>query len=213
MKGHCPHGEFELLEGCKQCVEEWRQIDTKLDADKELLTAAEVGEMLEKTSKVIREALPTCEEIAERFKVVEESLEQPNPLRIVPSVSTGATSSELVEVKPPITALIKVKPETDVEVMSFYTEALKLQEYAEKRVIATIDDLKPATDDLSIIARVKRGMEEKRKDYLKPFQDHIKETNEVYKTLMQPIEEADRITRSKILTFQQEQNRKHQESG
>ena len=108
---------------------------------------------------------------------------------------------------PPDNARVKVQPEQDVQVMAFYSEALSLQKYAESRVIATAADLRPATDDLSIISRLKKSMEAKRKDYLAPFQEHIKEVNEAYKRLMEPIERADRITRSKILAFQAEQDR------
>lgn len=111
------------------------------------------------------------------------------------------------KVEEPNTVMVKVKPDLDAEVTTIYTEALKLQEYATARVIATAEDLKPATDDLSIIAKVKKALEEKRREYLKPLQDHVKEINEVFKILMQPIEQADRVTRSKILAFQAEQDR------
>lgn len=104
-------------------------------------------------------------------------------------------------------ALVIVKPEQDIEVRSFYLQALKLRAWAGARVIATPDDLKPATDELSVIAKVKKGLEGKKRDYLKPFQDHVKETNEAYKSLMEPIETADKITRDKILAFRQEQER------
>jgi len=103
------------------------------------------------------------------------------------------------------TALIKINPRIDNEVLSFHNEALKLQEYAEARVIATAGDLKPATDDLSIIARVKKALEEKRKEYVKPLQEHVKEINETFKSLMGPIEQADTVTREKILAFQSKQ--------
>ena len=104
-----------------------------------------------------------------------------------------------------VTTLVKIKPEADTHVMAFYSEALKLKEYAESRSIIAVEDLAPATVDLSIIARVKKGMEGRRKDYLHPFQEHIKEVNEDYKRLMEPVETADRITREKILTFQLKQ--------
>lgn len=107
----------------------------------------------------------------------------------------------------PNTVMVRIKPNLDAEVKTIYSEALKLQEYATARVIATAEDLKPATDDLSIIHKVKKALEEKRKEYLKPLQDHVKEINEVFKTLTYPIEEADRITGSKILAFQAEQDR------
>jgi len=100
----------------------------------------------------------------------------------------------------------------DEEVIAFYNQAINLRDYAESRVIVTNDDLKPATDDLSIITSVKKRMEAKRKDYLAPFQNHIREVNEAYKTLMNPIEQADIITRGKILAFSAEQERKRREA-
>ncbi len=109
------------------------------------------------------------------------------------------------------TSLIRINPQQDLEVMHFYEEAKKLQQYAEIRTIATAEDTKAATNDLSLIAKLKKAMESKRKDYLQPFQEHVKEVNEVYKTLMLPVETADKITREKIMAYQREQERKRQE--
>jgi len=103
------------------------------------------------------------------------------------------------------TALLRIDPRQDAIVIGFYDEAKKLLDYANARVIVSLDDAKLATDDLSMIAKLKKAMESKRKDYLQPFQDHVKEVNEIYKTLMQPIETADMVTRSKVLSFQREQ--------
>ena len=107
--------------------------------------------------------------------------------------------------------LVLVKPETDAQLMAFYSEAVRLKEFAESRVITCNDDLKPANDDLVIIRKIKKGMEAKRKDYLSPFQNHVKEVNEAYKTLMEPIEQADKITTDKMLAFDAEQKRKRRE--
>ena len=103
------------------------------------------------------------------------------------------------------TALLRIDPRQDAIVIGFYDEAKKLLDYANARVIMSLDDAKLAADDLSMIAKLKKAMESKRKDYLQPFQDHVKEVNEIYKTLMQPIETADMVTRSKVLSFQREQ--------
>ena len=54
-----------------------------------------------------------------------------------------------------ITALTN-RPGADAEAINNYSEALKLRDYAEKRVIQTLEDAKIATDDLSIISRLKR---------------------------------------------------------
>jgi len=124
---------------------------------------------------------------------------------------TATSIPEISMAEPPPTAIVRVKPEQDIEVQSFYEQALKLAEYAGARDIAIAEDLKPATDDLSIIAKVKKALEGKRKEFVTPLQDHIKEINNAFKRLMEPIEIADGLTRSKILTFQQEQERIRQE--
>ncbi len=108
--------------------------------------------------------------------------------------------------------LTLLNPENDLQLLLFFEQAVRLKEVAEARVIMSNDDLKPATDDLSIIAKVKKGMEERRKDYLKPFQDHVKETNEAYKRLMEPIEKAWALTKQQMLEFEAEQERKHREA-
>jgi len=105
------------------------------------------------------------------------------------------------------TTLIKIAPSSDSEVQAFYNQALQLREYAEARVIATFEDLMPATIDLSLIAKIKKGIEEKRKEYVQPLQFHVKEINDAFKALMEPIETADKITRQKILAFNAEQDR------
>ncbi len=110
------------------------------------------------------------------------------------------------------TNLVLVKPEANIEVIAFYNQAVSLRDFARARVITTNDDLKPANDDLILIRKVKKAMEEKRKEYLKPFQDHVKETNDAYKTLMEPIEEADKLTANKMLAFDAEQKRKIREA-
>ena len=103
------------------------------------------------------------------------------------------------------TALVEIRPDLDMQVKAFYNEAIKAKEYAEARVIATVDDLKPATDNLSLIAKLKKAMEDKRKEYVKPLQDHVKAINDAFRTLMEPIEHADAVIRQKILNFQLKQ--------
>lgn len=109
------------------------------------------------------------------------------------------------------TTEIKIRPEMNPQLISYFDEAVKLLDYAEARVIAATEDLEAATNDLSIIANLKRALEEKRKEYIKPLQDHLKGINDTFKMLMAPIETADQITRKKILAFQAEQERIRQE--
>jgi len=109
--------------------------------------------------------------------------------------------------------LLLQKPEANAEVVAFYNQSLQLKVQAEARVITSNEDLMPATDDLKIIGMVKKEMEGRRKAYLLPFQNHIKETNEAYNAIMEPIEQADKITRGKMLAFGAEQERIRKEQA
>lgn len=148
-KGHCKHGEFNLAEGCHQCI-------------------------------------------ADRAEAVKEAGETTVPV-------------------PEAEIALATRPGSGVEVMSYYTEALKLLDYAEKRVITSVEHIKVATDDLSIISKLKKAMEEKKREYLDPLKSKAEAIRETYTTLMDPVFRADKITRDKILDFnrkQEEVNRK-----
>jgi len=105
------------------------------------------------------------------------------------------------------TALIQIKPETNEAIIKLYDEAVKLQRYAEARIIATVEDIKVATDDLSIISRLKRAIEEKKKEYTGPINEHLKAVNDAFKNFTEPLNQADTITRQKILEYRKEQDR------
>jgi len=100
-----------------------------------------------------------------------------------------------------ITALIRIGPEHDPAVLALAQEARKLREYAAVRVIATDADLKPATEDLSIIAKVKKALAEKKADYLKPIKTHIDAVNAAFTSIIAPLDEADIITREKVKDY------------
>ena len=93
-------------------------------------------------------------------------------------------------------------PETNLEITGYYNEAIKLQQYAESRVIKTLDDAKTANDDLTIIARLKKAMETRRKEELKPIDDARKSIQDNYNKWMAPVLAADIITRDKMKAHQ-----------
>jgi len=108
-------------------------------------------------------------------------------------------------------AMVKVNPEADVVVEEFYQEALSLRESATITAVQSLEDIKVATDTLSMIQTLKRAMEDKRKEYVSPLQGYVKAINDTFKGLMVPIEEADRIIRNKILAFQKAEDDKRRE--
>jgi hypothetical protein len=107
-----------------------------------------------------------------------------------------------------IRVLQLIKVDEDGKLQSMYAEAEGLLRYAKERVVACDADLEPAAVDLSMMAKLKKAMDERRKEYLVPFQNHIKEVNEAYKSLMAPVIEADEITRRKILDYKAEQEKR-----
>lgn len=111
------------------------------------------------------------------------------------------------------TALINVRPDTDSRIAALYEEGVRLELYARERIIESIEDVKAATDDLSIIAKLKKALEEKRKEYIGPINEHLKTVNGVFKSFVEPLSQADSITREKVLAYraQQESIRVEQE--
>lgn len=103
--------------------------------------------------------------------------------------------------------LATIDPQYDTETMALFIQARSVLKFAEQRVIKTAEDMKPASDDLNLIRKLKKAMDNRRKDYLEPFQSHIKEVNDAYKRLMSPVEAADKITAEKMLAFTSEQER------
>lgn len=110
------------------------------------------------------------------------------------------------------TALVKVRPEADEGVIALHEQSLKLEQYATALVITNDGDIKNATNDLSIISGLKKAIEEKRKEYTQPINDHLKAVNEAFKALVEPLTQADKITRTKILNYRAEQERQRQEA-
>jgi len=106
---------------------------------------------------------------------------------------------------------LTLRPGEDIEVRSYHTEALKLLDYAERRVIKTLEDSKTAVDDLSIISTLKKAMESKRKEYLEPLKVQTEAIRDTYNYLMLPVLEAERVTKDKQILFLNEQRRIQQE--
>ncbi len=110
------------------------------------------------------------------------------------------------------TALIKVSPESDESVKSLQVEVRGLLHYAEGRVIATDADAKSATEDLSLLSKLKKAIADKRKDWLTPIKEKLDAVDAVFKSLSTPLDQADKTTRSKIMAYRAEQERKAREA-
>ncbi len=108
-------------------------------------------------------------------------------------------------------AIIKVEPGRDKAVVALLAEVNKLIACAESKVITDDLSVRSATEDLSRIAKLKKAIEDKRREYVNPINEHLKVVNEAFKTVTNPLEQADKIIRAKILAYRQEQERKARE--
>lgn len=106
---------------------------------------------------------------------------------------------------------LALRPGEDVEARGYYAEAVRLLDHAHCRVIATVDDVKVATDDLAFISKLRKVMENKRKSLLDPLKLQSEAIRDTYNYLMAPVLDADKITRNKMLAYDTEQRRIRQE--
>uniref|UniRef100_A0A6M3J374 Uncharacterized protein n=1 Tax=viral metagenome TaxID=1070528 RepID=A0A6M3J374_9ZZZZ len=150
--GHCPHGEFDLMTGCKLCIE------SRLTGDDN------------------------------HFEESPRSEVQPTPL---PEPKTTIT----------------LRTGADVESMNWHEEALKALDYATSRKVTNPEEHAMASDDLSIISKLKKVMETRRKELLDPLKAQSDAIRETYTFLMGPVIEADQITRAKMTAYLTEQAR------
>jgi len=110
------------------------------------------------------------------------------------------------------TAIAKRAPGNDVVVASLLEQATSMVDWAHKRTITNTEDVKDATNDLVLVANVKKAIEEKRKEYVDPLNAEVKEINAFFKQLSEPMGDADLITRHKVLAYNAEIERQRLEA-
>jgi hypothetical protein len=106
----------------------------------------------------------------------------------------------------------KFGPPTASALFTLYQEAAGLLDYAKKRVIASNADLKPATDDLAIILTCRKAMEARKAEIVGPMRAELDQFYQAFNDLMAPVLEAEKVTKSKVAEFDQEQRRKAAEA-
>lgn len=109
--------------------------------------------------------------------------------------------------EPAVVTLTLIHPDKDALVASFRKQALGQLQYATDLKIVREEDLKLATEGLGVIAKLKKAVGDKQKEYLQPFKEHIAEVNEAFKKLLEPILAADTLTRSAMAIYYTEQER------
>lgn len=110
------------------------------------------------------------------------------------------------------TALVKISPLTDPSITSLRLESQRILDYATALQVTSDEDIRSVTNDLSLIANLKKALEDKRKEYVSPLNSYVKEINSAFKSISDPLDTADKVTRSKILAYRQEVDRQRKEA-
>jgi len=148
---------------------------------------------VEDTGSALQPPLVSTEE-----PIFEEA--EPEPVQ-----EEGTTPTALVTIE---TQVGKPVP----ELLQLYQEAASLHRVAKDRVISTNEDLKPATNDLAIIAVCKKAMFARKTEIVEPFKAKLDLVNQAFGDIMFPVMEADRLTRGQVNDFGTEQRRKAAEA-
>uniref|UniRef100_A0A6M3KM31 Uncharacterized protein n=1 Tax=viral metagenome TaxID=1070528 RepID=A0A6M3KM31_9ZZZZ len=252
IKGHCKHGEFDLNQGCPQCIEERQNNYQPVTTDMPDAAAEQAFTPPETQIVKVRYFSETSQELSSReytyysvdplqigdivmapvrdttCKAKITAIDIPeieivsfkDKVKIIPASALVTTEDAMKEAEWQVInseiraanidqteteTAIALRPGEDIEAHSYFDEATKMLDYAERRTIQTLDDAKIATDDLSIISRLKKAMETKRKEKLAPHEAEIKAIRDTYNYLMVPVLDAERITKAKQIAFLEEQ--------
>ena len=163
--------------------------------------AVMIGGNIKDTGSELQPPLVSTEEPVHVPSVQEEGI----PIE----AAAETVSAELDQERPAALVVIETqvgKPTNDLFVL--YQEAASLLRVAKDRVISTNEDLKPATNDLAIIATCKKAMFARKTEIVEPFKAKLDLVNQAFGDLMFPVLEADRLTRGQVSDFGTEQRRK-----
>ncbi len=136
--------------------------------------------------------------------VEQEPLSDEEEARIM-AEGPGESIAELAMVGFPL-------PDNDEAVKSLVVQAQGYLHYAQTRVVNDVESAKTAAGDLALIANTKKAIEAKRKEYLDPVNAKAAEIRDFFKELQEPIQEADVITRRKVLDYNAEVERQRVEA-
>lgn len=106
-----------------------------------------------------------------------------------------------------------VLPINDPAVVDYRARAVAIRDEARALAVESPETKARAVDFLGRLARLKRDAEAHRVDLVKPLNDHVRKVNGLFTEVLGPVDEADRLVRQKMLTFDQEERRRAAEAA
>ena len=106
------------------------------------------------------------------------------------------------------TDLIRIEEDKQV----YLAQVNDLLSYAKTRTVVDTITMISATDDLGMMATLAKAIEDRRKEYTGPINATLKTINNNFKVVTDPLDEAIKITKQKMLDYRAEVERQRQEA-
>ena len=110
--------------------------------------------------------------------VIEQKIDPEGEKEAVETIIAGLGEETAVEPQVVTTAVVRIAPGKDSAVVKLLGDIMRIRDWATKLVIASENDAKMATNDLSIMAKLKKAVEDKRQEYVGPLNAHVKAVND-----------------------------------
>lgn len=106
-----------------------------------------------------------------------------------------------------------VLPTQDPAVLDYQQRAVAIRREAEALVVDSPEAKATAVDFLARVARLRRDAEATRTGLVKPFNDHVAGVNRVFKDVLGPVEQADRVVRDKTVAWDRTERQRAAEAA
>ncbi len=100
--------------------------------------------------------------------------------------------------------------ENDSKIVAVKEQSVKIVEQAQTLVVTNDAQAVVATEVLGTLKGMSKQVEETRQFFVGGLNEQVRKFNASFKKLSEPLAEADKIVRNKILAYRQEQERKRQ---
>ena len=110
-------------------------------------------------------------------------------------------SDNMSQIVPANTAIIIINPGANQAIVNLKGEITKLMEYTTSRVIKSDTDLTPATNDLTLISKLKKAVKGYQDEYVSPIKTHLDKVQFVFKDLLACLDIVEKDNKTKIQTY------------
>jgi hypothetical protein len=110
--------------------------------------------------------------------------------------------------QPAGTALIQIEPEKEQRFATYRLQVETVLKIVQARTIDTMEDYTQANTDSNLLANLRKAIEDYRKERTGPINNFLRDINDAYKLLTDPLAEADKLNSQKIIAYRHEQERK-----